>query len=268
MNAEHGGPGAGVLDENGVHAVAARPSAGYGGQEKYATLWEKAAVLLHGIATTQNFSDGNKRTAWLAMKTFLGINGQELRDLPTITSEAMVLLVASDKTKFESGKVAEWLEENRLRASDRVDFAVLGQSIEGVAEQPNKSFYRLPVQVMAVPSLPFGGALYALVRINWYSIDAGRDITVRMRFKHDSGGVMLTDRVLGSITGHVERHWDKPWFPNGIQSWNEYLALGVMTSAEAQTVVQLMIDDEVAWEESLTVALRPSAPDVIPNMYD
>ncbi|QSZ49425.1 type II toxin-antitoxin system death-on-curing family toxin [Arthrobacter sp. D5-1] len=267
INAENGGPGAGVLDRNGVYAAADRPSAGYGGHEEYVTIWEKAAVLLHGIASTQCFSDGNKRTAWLAMEAFLGLNNRELRDLPTVTYESMILLVASDKTKFQPAKVAEWLEENSLRASDRVDFAALGLSVEGLAKDRPNSYYRLPVQILSVAEMPFGGLLYAVVRLHWYSVDAGREVTVRLRYKHDSDGAMLTDRALGSITGPVERHWEAPWFPNNIQPWTDYLALTVLAGRDAQTTVQLLIDDEVAWEESLSVVLRPSAPDVVPDFF-
>jgi death-on-curing protein len=39
----------------------------------------QAAVLAHGIAETQPFIDGNKRTALVAMLTFLEINGHSVR---------------------------------------------------------------------------------------------------------------------------------------------------------------------------------------------
>ncbi len=38
----------------------------------------QAAVLAHGIAETQPFVDGNKRTALVAMLTFLEINGHRV----------------------------------------------------------------------------------------------------------------------------------------------------------------------------------------------
>ncbi len=37
-----------------------------------------AAVLAHGIAETQSFVDGNKRTGLIAMLTFLELNGYQL----------------------------------------------------------------------------------------------------------------------------------------------------------------------------------------------
>jgi death on curing protein len=39
----------------------------------------RAAILAHGIAQSQSFIDGNKRTALIATATFLGLNGWVLR---------------------------------------------------------------------------------------------------------------------------------------------------------------------------------------------
>ena len=38
----------------------------------------QAAILAHGIVQSQSFIDGNKRTALIAMTTFLGLNGWDL----------------------------------------------------------------------------------------------------------------------------------------------------------------------------------------------
>jgi death-on-curing protein len=46
---------------------------------KAADLALQAAVLAAGIAETQPFVEGNKRTALAAMLTFIAINGYELR---------------------------------------------------------------------------------------------------------------------------------------------------------------------------------------------
>ena len=45
---------------------------------QHADLPLQAAVLAHGIAETQPFVDGNKRTALIAMLTFLELNGYKL----------------------------------------------------------------------------------------------------------------------------------------------------------------------------------------------
>ncbi len=41
----------------------------------------QAAILAHGIAQSQTFIDGNKRTALIAMTTFLALNGWDV-DVP------------------------------------------------------------------------------------------------------------------------------------------------------------------------------------------
>jgi death-on-curing protein len=43
--------------------------------ELYPTVHEKAAALLHSVARNHALTDGNKRTAWLAMRVFLRVNG-------------------------------------------------------------------------------------------------------------------------------------------------------------------------------------------------
>lgn len=64
----------GFVDENSVRSVMSRPQF----TSQYvpeADLADLAADYLFGFATTQGFSDGNKRTAVLAAERFLGKNG-------------------------------------------------------------------------------------------------------------------------------------------------------------------------------------------------
>ncbi len=70
--AEHGGL-AGLKDENALEAALARPlnKAAYGESDLFAL----AAAYLYGIVRNHPFSDGNKRTGYLAAFTFLYING-------------------------------------------------------------------------------------------------------------------------------------------------------------------------------------------------
>ncbi|AGB70689.1 MULTISPECIES: type II toxin-antitoxin system death-on-curing family toxin [Rhizobium] len=70
--AEHGGlPG--LKDENALEAALARPlnKAAYGENDVFAL----AAAYLYGLVRNHPFSDGNKRTGYLAAFTFLYING-------------------------------------------------------------------------------------------------------------------------------------------------------------------------------------------------
>ncbi len=70
--AEHGGL-RGLKDENALEAALARPlnKHAYGEDD----IFVLAAAYLYGFARSHPFSDGNKRTAYLAAFTFLVING-------------------------------------------------------------------------------------------------------------------------------------------------------------------------------------------------
>ncbi|ANB09027.1 toxin [Streptomyces ambofaciens] len=59
-----------------------RPRAKVFGAELYPTLHEKAAALLHSVARNRALIDGNKRTAWLAMRVFLRFNGLSADTVP------------------------------------------------------------------------------------------------------------------------------------------------------------------------------------------
>ncbi|MDB1088594.1 Fic family protein [Streptomyces sp. ACA25] len=52
-----------------------RPRTHVFGTELYPTLHEKAAALLHSVARHHALIDGNKPSAWLAMRVFLRLNG-------------------------------------------------------------------------------------------------------------------------------------------------------------------------------------------------
>jgi death on curing protein len=62
-----------LRNETGLESALARPET-YAHYQA-ADLALQAAVLAHGVAEGQQFIDGNKRTALIAMLTFLEING-------------------------------------------------------------------------------------------------------------------------------------------------------------------------------------------------
>lgn len=82
INRRHGGTGAGVRDRGIVDAAVGRPRQSFAGVDAHESLWDKAAALLHGLARTQGFYDGNKRTAWIATQAFLEVNGHPMQPLP------------------------------------------------------------------------------------------------------------------------------------------------------------------------------------------
>lgn len=118
LNRAYGGAGAGVLNADGIKAQLERAEASFDGIDLYPDVWLKAAALIHGISSTQYFSDGNKRTAWIVADLFVSVNLSPLRDIPTTHAEAFVLAVATGVYSLE--QAAEWLKDARVRASDRL----------------------------------------------------------------------------------------------------------------------------------------------------
>ena len=65
----------GVRDEGLLESALAQPQATFGGKFLHPTISEQAAAYLYHIAMNHPFIDGNKRTAFAVMDTFLRLNG-------------------------------------------------------------------------------------------------------------------------------------------------------------------------------------------------
>jgi len=55
-----------------------RPFQTFGGEDLYGTIYHKAAALFHSIICNHCFTNGNKRTALMAIDLFLAANGHVL----------------------------------------------------------------------------------------------------------------------------------------------------------------------------------------------
>ncbi|RCG18098.1 type II toxin-antitoxin system death-on-curing family toxin [Streptomyces reniochalinae] len=83
-----------------------RPRSSAFGQDAYPDLFEKAAALLHSVASNHSLIDGNKRTGWATAVVFLDLNGYELAEpLDEDKAEAFVLKVS--QSRLEIGEIAE-----------------------------------------------------------------------------------------------------------------------------------------------------------------
>ncbi len=103
---EHGGAD-GVRDLGLLESALARPRNAWGyGITDFCAL---AAALGHGIARNHPFLDGNKRTAFVAVETFLILNGLELTAGDAESVVAMLDLAAGDMSEEE---FAAWLREH------------------------------------------------------------------------------------------------------------------------------------------------------------
>ncbi len=104
--AEHGG-GAGLRDAGLLESALARPQqlATYG-QPDAAAL---AAAYAFGLAKNHPFTDGNKRTAFVALELFLALNGWELTASDAECVMAMLQLAASECTEEQ---FADWVRSH------------------------------------------------------------------------------------------------------------------------------------------------------------
>lgn len=105
-----------VRDLNLVQSSAVRPSGGFGEQDTYRTLPEKAAALLESLVLYHPFVDGNKRTALVAAGIFLEINGVSLEFRP---AEAEQLLRRLGAGGLRFAEVVRWMEKHCVRRARR-----------------------------------------------------------------------------------------------------------------------------------------------------
>lgn len=104
--AEHGGA-TGVCDEGLLESALARPlnRAGCGEPD----IAELAAVYALDIARNHPFVDGNKRTAYVALETFLALNGC---GFPVGDAEATVVTLAMAAGEMPDDAFIAWLRAN------------------------------------------------------------------------------------------------------------------------------------------------------------
>jgi len=108
---EHGGlPG--VRDENVLESALARPKQKWH-YDPESDVPSLAAAYAFGLVKNRPYRDGNKRIGFLAMATFLDLNGHELdaTDVEVVTAILSLASGASSETAF-----TEWI---RSHASPR-----------------------------------------------------------------------------------------------------------------------------------------------------
>ena len=95
----------GIRDQGLLEAALYRPQTGY-----YTDLIEEAAALWESLAQNHAFIDGNKRTAFAAMYTFLAINGVRL---VADAEESYVFVAGLDESnEFHFDLLVRWLRSH------------------------------------------------------------------------------------------------------------------------------------------------------------
>jgi death-on-curing protein len=107
--AQHGGLH-GVRDENALESALGRPRDKWA-YEPDADLATLAAAYGFGLAKNHAYNDGNKRIAFVAMYTFLGLNDLEI-EAPEPAVVQLMVSVASGTTS--ESELATWLREHTI----------------------------------------------------------------------------------------------------------------------------------------------------------
>jgi death on curing protein len=89
------------------------PRSGFGDQDAYPALLEKAAALIEHLARNHPLPDGNKRCAFLAVERFLAANGWPIPDAAPDVDVPMVERIAAGEAGFD--EIRDWLDR-RTRA--------------------------------------------------------------------------------------------------------------------------------------------------------
>lgn len=103
--AEHGG-GVGVRDIGLLQSALARPQNAFH-YNQVNSLAKLAACYGYGIAKNHAFIDGNKRAAWVVMRTFLLINGYTL---DATKEEKYLTIYDVAQGTFSEDQFADWIE--------------------------------------------------------------------------------------------------------------------------------------------------------------
>jgi len=105
---EHGGlPG--LRDEELLLSALSRPENAYHYSNPKLDISELAAAYGFGVAKNYPFNDANKRTALIAMRLFLKLNGYDLATSPEDKYKTIIRVAAS---AISEGEFAQWIREN------------------------------------------------------------------------------------------------------------------------------------------------------------
>jgi death-on-curing protein len=107
---EHGGlPG--VRDEAALESALARPQQKWHYAEK-PDIAVLAAAYGFGLVRNHPYSDGNKRIGFLAIVTFLGINGH---DLDTTDADVISEMVGLADGRVSEEELAAWIRQHSAK---------------------------------------------------------------------------------------------------------------------------------------------------------
>ena len=99
----------GIRDEGLLESALAQAEQSFGGEYVHSTIFEMAAAYGFHICKNHPFFDGNKRTALVAMYTFLHVNGWKIVADKKVFYATVMALASGN---LEKAELTKFLEEN------------------------------------------------------------------------------------------------------------------------------------------------------------
>lgn len=93
------------LADSALHA----PQAGFGDEDFYPDIYDKAAVLCWRLARNHPLPDGNKRAAWAALVVFIDLNDGHWDPDPPDIDDAEQTMLAVAAGEIDEAELATWL---------------------------------------------------------------------------------------------------------------------------------------------------------------
>jgi death on curing protein len=106
--AEHGGSD-GIRDDGLLESALFRPLNQFAYSQP--SIFDLAAAYGYGITQNHPFIDGNKRTGYIVMRTFLRLNGYDIN--ASITEKYLTWIKLADN-QISEAELANWIEEKSI----------------------------------------------------------------------------------------------------------------------------------------------------------
>lgn len=103
------GGGTGIRDKGALLAALARPFQTFDQQELYSSPSEKAAAVFESLIINHPFIDGNKRTAYVLLRTTLAIYNL---DVLAFEDEKYNMTIAASSGEIRFDEIKSWIEDH------------------------------------------------------------------------------------------------------------------------------------------------------------
>lgn len=105
----------GIRDEKLLESALAQPQASFGGEYVHKNLFHMAAAYGFHLCQNHPFYDGNKRTALIAMYTFLFVNGYQIK---ADKKSLFAIMMDLARGKVNKDELAEYLKKHSKKRAE------------------------------------------------------------------------------------------------------------------------------------------------------